>query len=459
MYDSAMERSVLSAIIFNDEARLQIIYELDAVDFGNPDHAIIFSSMKELIKKEIVPTVENLLFSLKTANQTRAFTLVPELYDEFMPPSFVEECLQKIKKNSFYRKIAAQCQSGVNILNNINAATDVNLENWSNGIRTLFCNQSQNQQSVNLSDILKNAYTNPDRSFIQDIQNRQEQFKNKQEIFSGYPTHFADLDKFFDGFQKGHFTIIGARPGVGKTSFMLNLAMRQAFDNKNKVGIFSLEMPSLSIAEKLVFVRSRIDYKAAKKGNILGTQFQSLYEAVREFEDKTVLVDDTAKINIYSLSNRIKHWIDTHNLNIVFIDYLQLISSGDRAKSKYEQITEISQQLKIIAKECNIPVVCLAQLNRNAVANKDSKPKISDLRDSGSLEQDADEILLLDCPSLDDPYNKPGILVVNVGKNRFGQTGEFQLFFEKNTGFMGDYNPLTRNEEEVVHDTFKRWKD
>lgn len=462
IHDINLERNILGAIIFNNETRLLIVNELEAEDFFYLPHITLWLSMRDMLKREIVPTVENLMFELQAKQQKDAFMLVPELYDMKLPEAYIRESIAKLKQLAFYRTVVKQVSSGLEILKQISPHTQERLETWFESQRRLFSNRLKTDKPNAIQEILANAYENPKRTFLEDLQLRQEMHKRGEKVFSGYPTHFIDFDRFFDGFQKGHLTIIGARPGVGKTSFMLNLVINQIFQNKTKIGIFSLEMPALSIAEKMVFIRARIDYRNAKSGVIQPTQFNELYGAVKAFAGHCVLIDDTAKINIYTLTNRIKHWIDSNQVQIVFIDYLQLISATDRNRSKYEQITEISQQLKIIAKEADIPIVCLAQLNRNAVATKDTKPRVSDLRDSGAIEQDADEILLLDCPSLETPTEKPGLLMVNIGKNRFGQTGDFQLVFEKNTGFMGNYSPLIVNrldELEDAHDAFHQFKN
>ena len=234
---------------------------------------------------------------------------------------------------------------------------------------------------------------------------------------------------------------------MGKTTCMVNLALNMLLKNNLKVGIFSLEMPDLSIAEKMLFTHAQVNAKEIKKGNIHGIDFQTIYACAKELESKISIIEDSAKIGISDLFNRVHHWIETVEIDIVFIDYLQLISSSND-RSKYEQITEISQQLKILAKDANIPIVCLAQLNRNAARDVDTKPRISDLRDSGSIEQDADEIFLLHCPSLENPHEKPGLLEVVIGKNRFGETGKIELCFQKSTGFIGDLSKLKRPDEE-----------
>jgi replicative DNA helicase len=439
--DPVAERLLLSAVVFSDEARLLILYGLEDSDFSLAPHVVVFTAMKSLVKRDITPTLEAVIFELQQLGAVAAIESMCEVYNQYLPIPFVEECIEKIRKLSEYRRVLRHALQVPQILDKIDDKTPDKLHKWQDELAKIFCNRVEKKPQW-ASDILAQAFKDPDRSWYEELQIRQEMARKGSKVLTGYPTHYQDIDKLFDGFQKGHLTIIGARPGVGKTSFMLNLVDRQLTKNNLIPGIFSLEMTALEIVQKMIFIRARQDHRSATRGQINGDQFQECLAAGKSFNERNALFDDTSGITLPVLTNKVKYWVDSFNMNILFIDYLQLIAATDPKKSKYEQITEISQQLKVLAKTANIPIVCLAQLNRGAVATKDTTPRISDLRDSGAIEQDADEIFLLHCPSLENPHEKPGQLQVHIGKNRFGQTGNINLFFEKATGFIGDLAPL-----------------
>lgn len=267
--------------------------------------------------------------------------------------------------------------------------------------------------------------------------------------YSGTPSGFKDLDAILDGFKPGNLTILGARPGVGKTSLLLNLLQNISFKGEKKIGFFSLEMPNTILREKLLSQKTLIPFERIRRGTYTKKEQADLDKAIADWSTKLILMDDQAGLTMQQLKTRCYRLKDKGDVGLVMIDYLQLLRISKRSNSKYEEITEISKELKILAKEIDAPIICLAQLNREVENRPDGKPRKSDLRDSGGLEQDADEIILL----YNDKENA-NVLNLLVDKNRFGREGEIKLYFDKSTGKISDLQ-----KEEKLSEAYKHWME
>lgn len=444
------ERELLAAALASPTKRMEILYDLEAVHFTLPAHVSIFSALRSLVKEEKQVNIDTLIYELKERGLNESIKLVPQIVIQQPPGDFVDDAIKELKQFHFYNSLQLQCVDMLQVLKKEGSDKDQAVKRTFENLRKIFSGYGDRGFST-YKALSERLYSDPDRSLLEDVAKRREDHLNGTVPFSGHPTHWTDIDNLYDGWQKGHLVYIGARPGVGKSTFMLNQVLQQINLNDLRVGIFSLEMPADSIVKKLAFCHAKINWKDAEKGLMDRDALHRLYGSDKVLRSKTVIIDDTPNIPLNLLYARIKHWKDAFDIQIVFIDYIQLITYTDMTRSKYEQITEISKALKVMAKECEIPIVALAQLNRSA-AKENSIPRISDLRDSGGLEQDADAIFLLHCPSLEDPYNKPGVLQVIVGKNRFGSTGQVDLCFQKNMGFIGNLAKMERNHESYKDD-------
>jgi replicative DNA helicase len=276
--------------------------------------------------------------------------------------------------------------------------------------------------------------------FPEVLQKRQQNHAEGISSFDGFPTHFLDLDRHLKGLVKGHFTIIGARPGVGKTSFALNIMENVCLKNKIPLMFFSLEMPSREIVEKMFAQCSEVPYQKIATGSLNGLEYQTVFSCYKAWQSKTLIIDDQPSLGIDQIKARALRAKRIHNIQAIFIDYVQLVTSKKGSESRYLEVGDISRKCKEIAKELQIPVIALAQLNRDVEKRTDKTPHLSDLRESGSLEADADEVILLHRPELYDKHDKPGLLQVFISKNRFGPTGMFEMIFEKDTGKIKNYD-------------------
>ena len=245
---------------------------------------------------------------------------------------------------------------------------------------------------------------------------------------TGIPTGFIDLDYKTAGFQPSDLILVAARPSMGKTAFVLNIAQHMAFKENVTVAIFSLEMSKEQLVNRLLSLESRVDSQSIRTGNLSDEDWAKLIEGAGVIGNSNLIIDDTAGISITELRSKCRKFKLEHNLGIIIIDYLQLMTGSKRSESRQQEISEISRSLKEIARELNVPVVALSQLSRQVEQRPDHRPMMSDLRESGAIEQDADVVMFL---YRDDYYNKdtakPNVAEVIIGKQRNGALGTIEL--------------------------------
>jgi replicative DNA helicase len=248
----------------------------------------------------------------------------------------------------------------------------------------------------------------------------------------GLSTGFIDLDKMTSGFQKSDLIIVAARPSMGKTAFALNVAQNVALRTGETVAIFSLEMSSAQLVMRMIASEGNIDAQAFRTGNLNEEDWEKLTMSIGTLSEASIFIDDTPGITIFDIRAKLRRLQAEHGLGLVMIDYLQLIS-GRGIDSRQQEISEISRSLKLMAREFNVPIIALSQLSRAVEQRQDKRPMLSDLRESGSIEQDADMVAFL---YRDDYYNeeseKKNIAEIIIGKQRNGPVGRVELLFLKN---------------------------
>jgi replicative DNA helicase len=271
-----------------------------------------------------------------------------------------------------------------------------------------------------------------------------ERYQEYRESVTGVPSGFADLDKLTAGFQKSDLIILAARPSMGKTALSLNIAMNAAKTYGVPVGYFSLEMSKEQLAMRLLCMEARVDSQKIRSGFLSRQECAKLLNAAGSYMDTPIYIDDTPAISPLELRAKARRMMHSHGLGMVIVDYLQLMKGRETVDRREQEISEISRSLKGLAKELDIPVMALAQLNRKVEERADKKPMLSDLRESGAIEQDADVIAFI---YRDEVYHRdtkePGVAEIIIGKQRNGPTGEVKLSYIKTyTRFEGyAYNP------------------
>ncbi|MBR6396877.1 MAG: replicative DNA helicase, partial [Lachnospiraceae bacterium] len=255
--------------------------------------------------------------------------------------------------------------------------------------------------------------------------------KNKGSV-TGVETGFYDLDAMTAGFQKSDLIIVAARPSMGKTAFVLNIAEYAAVKHDTAVAIFSLEMSKDQLVKRILAMNSRVDSQDIRTGNLEDEDWAKLVESAATISRSKLLIDDTPGISVMELRSKCRKMKLEHNIGMIIIDYLQLMSgSKNNGESQQQVISDISRSLKAIAREINVPVIALSQLSRAVEQRPDKRPMLSDLRESGAIEQDADVVMFI---YRDDYYNKDseekGISEIIIGKQRNGPTGTVKLLWE-----------------------------
>ena len=267
---------------------------------------------------------------------------------------------------------------------------------------------------------------------VKAIENIEAAYRNKGTV-TGIATGFIDLDYKTAGLQPSDLILIAARPSMGKTAFVLNLADNIAVKHHIPTAIFSLEMNAVSLVNRLLAMQSSVDAQKIRTGNLEDSEWDTLVQSARIIGDSALMIDDTPAISPQELRSKCRKMKLENNLQLVIIDYLQLMSGGKRSESRQQEVSEISRSLKALAREINCPVIALSQLSRKVEDRDDKRPILSDLRDSGAIEQDADLVMFL---YRDDYYHKDspkqGITEVIIGKQRNGPIGNIELGFQSN---------------------------
>jgi replicative DNA helicase len=268
-----------------------------------------------------------------------------------------------------------------------------------------------------------------------------EDYHQRQGMLTGLGTGFPDLDKMTSGFHGGEMIVIAARPSMGKTSLAMNIAEHVSIDLKQPVGVFSLEMSAESLVLRMLCSRSRVNLRNIRDGFLADRDFPKLTGAAGKLANAPLFIDDSAGLSILQLRAKARRMFQQHGIKLFVIDYLQLLNaSSTKIENRQQEIAQISNGIKAIAKELDVPVIVLAQLNRELEKDKNRKPRLSDLRESGSIEQDADLVGLLykpDADKMDDPDEPPQqdveAIPVNllIAKQRNGPTGDVNLTFIK----------------------------
>jgi replicative DNA helicase len=268
------------------------------------------------------------------------------------------------------------------------------------------------------------------KQVLSEYYDRIDQLSRRSEDIFGVPTGFIDLDKLLGGLQPSDFLIIAGRPGTGKTAFMLSAAKNAAMKYKKHVAIFSLEMSNEQLVQRLISQETGIDSHRLRTGKLNEDEWGVFTQAIEVLADTHVFLDDTPGLTPLQLRTKCRRLHLEFNLDLIIVDYLQLMSGGMRTENRVQEVSSISRNMKILARELNVPVLAAAQLSRAIEQRSDKEPQLSDLRESGSLEQDADIVMFIHRPEMyeKDPVNQ-NLAQIKVAKHRNGPTGMVELVF------------------------------
>ena len=417
------EQSILGGLMLDASALDAVEDVIAAEDFYRPAHQKIFSIIKELHHKNEVAdllTVSNLLNSRQELEMIGGPAYLASLLEKTISSSNIEAYAKIVREKSVLRKLI---HASTGIIDKAFSGDFQDVDTFVDSAEAdIFkvSDQKTSQGLVGAWDIVEHS-----------LKKIEELYKRKEEI-TGIGTGFTDLDKMTAGLHAGELTIIAARPSMGKTAFSLNVAAHAALRLKKSVAYFSIEMGKEALMTRLLAAEAKISMGELRTGKIQDASWPRLIAAASALSESPLYIDDTAGISPFEIRARARRLKAQGALDLIMIDYLQMMSMKTKIESREREVAEISKTLKAIAKELAVPVVALAQLNRGVEGRGDKRPMLSDLRESGSIEQDADVIMML---YRDDYYDKAdmdkqGQAEVIIGKQRNGPTGPVALRFD-----------------------------
>jgi replicative DNA helicase len=423
------EQSVLGSLMLDKDAVIKIADTVRPGDFYKGAHNAIYEAMLDLYEEREpidVLSLSNKLDEKGKLDQIGGSSYLASLVNIVPSASNVVHYAKVVQKKSLLRRL-------------ITAASEIVEMGYDEeeDVQKVLDDAEQRLFSVS-QKYLKQDFV-PIRSILEDAFNRIDELHKSDKTFRGVPTGFTDLDNMLSGLQNSDLIILAARPSVGKTSFALDIARQIGVHAKVPVGLFSLEMSSDQLVDRMIAAQAGVDLWRLRTGKLQtegdDNDFQKIGEAIGILSEAPIFIDDTSSANIMEMRTMARRLQSEHKLGLIIIDYLQLMEGRSRGgDNRVQEISEISRGLKQLAKELNVPVIALSQLSRAVESRPDQIPKLSDLRESGSIEQDADVVMFLyreDRVKPDTP-NK-GIADVIIAKHRNGPVGKISLFFEENS--------------------------
>lgn len=412
------EQSVIGSMIMDKDAVVTALEMLSPEDFYHQQYGLLFSAIADLFNAggiiDLI-TLQNKLKAMNVPPEITSLEFVKDLVTGVQTSANIKSYAQIVKDKSLMRRlikvteeIGNDCYLGKKDLEDILADTEKNVFNL-----------LQNRGGGEFTPI---------KEIVLSALEKIEQTSKSLGNVTGIPTGFVDLDYKMAGLQPSDYILVAARPSMGKTAFVLNIAQYVAFHESIPTAIFSLEMSKEQLVNRLFALESRVDAQILRSGNLTDSDWEKLIEGAGVIGNSRLLIDDTPGISISELRSKCRKFKLEYDLKLIIIDYLQLMSGNGRYDSRQQEISDISRSLKGLARELNVPVIVLSQLSRAVEQRPEHRPMLSDLRESGAIEQDADVVMFI---YRDDYYNKDsdikGIAEINIAKQRNGPIGTINL--------------------------------
>ena len=414
------EQSVIGSMIMSRDAIIEASEIITGADFYQQQYGVVFEAMVELHdegKAVDLVTLQERLKEKDLPPEISSMEFVRDLLSAVPTSANVKYYAEIVAEKSMLRKLIKTTEEISNACYLGKEKTQDILEITEKKIFDLVQNRGS-QEFVPIRQVVLNA--------IEKI----EKASRNQGSVTGIPTGFIDLDYKTSGFQPSDLILVAARPSMGKTAFVLNIAQYMAFHDNVTVAVFSLEMSKEQLVNRLLALESKVDSQNIRTGNLEDEEWAKLIEGANVIGNSNLIIDDKPGISISELRSKCRKYKMEHNLGIIFIDYLQLMTGSGRSESRQQ---EISRSLKALARELNVPVVALSQLSRAVEQRPDHRPMLSDLRESGAIEQDADVVMFI---YRDDYYNKDSenknIAEIIIAKQRNGPIGTVNLVWMPN---------------------------
>ncbi|HEY8999125.1 MAG TPA: replicative DNA helicase [Candidatus Saccharimonadales bacterium] len=419
------EASLLGALLIDTDALVKIADGIAPEDFFDVRHQKIYHAIQQLYEKRSAIDVLTLSDQLKAngeLEQVGGASYLTELTNFVPTAAHVEQYAQIVSQKAVRRRLIKASQE----ITGLSYDESKQLKELVEEAETRLFEVSQQhvkQTVVSLEDILSESFERLD-----------DLHKDKGKL-RGIPTGFKDMDDLLAGLQRSDLFILAARPAMGKTAFVLNLAHNIAVQAKEPVLVFSLEMAKEQLVDRLLSMESGVDAWALRTGNLTDNDFEKIGQAMGALSEAQILFDDTPGITVSDLRTKARREAHKRPLGLIIIDYLQLMSGGSRfggSDNRVQEISEISRGLKVIARELNVPVIALSQLSRSVENRSPQIPQLADLRESGSIEQDADIVAFIYREEYYNPEtDRKNITEILVKKHRNGPTGTVELYFDR----------------------------
>ena len=417
------EQSVLGAMLMDREAIMAASEIIDSEDFYQHQYGILFEAMLELYnegKPADLITLQDRLREKDVPPEISSLEFARDLLNAVPTSANIRYYAQIVQEKSMLRKMIKVTEEIANTCYLAKERVDDIMEDTEKKVFNLLQKRTSGD-FVPIKDVVLNALDKIELAS-----------KNKGNV-TGIPTGFVDLDYKTSGMQPSDLVLIAARHSMGKTAFVLNIAQHMAFKNDVTVAIFSLEMSKEQLVNRLFSLESKVDSQSIRTGNLSDEDWAKLIEGAGIIGKSNLIIDDTPGISVTELRSKCRKYKLEHNLGVIIIDYLQLMTGNKKTDSRQQEISDISRSLKEVARELNVPVIALSQLSRAVEQRPDHRPMLSDLRESGAIEQDADVVMFI---YRDDYYNKDSekknIAEIIIAKQRNGPIGTVELVWLPN---------------------------
>jgi len=423
-----MEEAVLGAIMLEKEAVITILDILRPESFYKEAHQRIFKSISDLSAKEYPVDLYTVTDDLRAHNEL----------DSVGGPVYLTQLTSKVVSAAnvdYHARIVAQKYIQREL---IRVSTEIQNRSFDDTYDvTELLDYSENALFQIAEGNIKREVS-PINIVLKEAIREIEEAGKREDALVGIPSGFTKLDRLTSGWQKSELIIIAARPSMGKTAFALSMARNMAIDHGKRVAIFSCEMSSIQLVNRLIIAETDIPGDKIKNGRLSEEEWKQLDTRIKKLVQAPVFIDDTPAISIFELRAKCRRLVAQHKLDIVIVDYLQLMSGPENAGSREQEVSNISRSLKSIAKELNVPILALSQLNRSVEMRGGTKrPLLSDLRESGAIEQDADMVVFIHrqdkfgIPTFEDGTSTKGIAEIILAKNRNGPVDDVRLRFRE----------------------------
>ena len=419
--DMAAEQSVLGGMMLSKDAIADVVEIVRGPDFYRPAHEIIYDAIVDLYGRgepADVVTISDHLTKRQELQRIGGPAYLHNLAQSVPTAANASFYAEIVRERAILRRLV---EAGTKIVQ-LGHGADGEVDAIVNEAQSEIYNVAENRQSadyVSLGEVLVPT--------IDEIETN----ASHDGGLTGIPTGFRELDELTHGFSGGQMIIVAARPAMGKSTLALDFARSAAVTNGMTAAFFSLEMGRNEIAMRLLSAEARIQFQDLRKGDIRDEDWDKMSLAVDRLNEVPLFIDDSPNMSLMEIRAKCRRLKQRNNLKLIVLDYLQLLSSGKRVESRQQEVSEFSRTLKLLAKELDVPIIALSQLNRGSEQRTDKRPQVSDLRESGSIEQDADMVLLL---HRDEVYDKEspraGEADIIVAKNRAGPTRDIVVAFQ-----------------------------